>query len=79
LKTDMVLMTGDYLLWDPAAQEEVVQVLAGLRAPYGVFGCLGNHETITKTEESITRLFAAQGNSHPASGPSAHPIGRRPA
>ena len=61
LKTDMVLMTRDYLLWDPAAQEEVVQVLAGLRAPYGVFGCLGNHETITKTEESITRLFAAQG------------------
>jgi predicted MPP superfamily phosphohydrolase len=61
LKTDLVLMTGDYLLWDPAAQEEVVQVLAGLRAPYGVFGCLGNHETITQTEESITRLFAAQG------------------
>jgi predicted MPP superfamily phosphohydrolase len=34
---------------------------AGLRAPYGVFGCLGNHETETQTEESITRLFAAQG------------------
>jgi hypothetical protein len=61
LKTDLVLMTGDYLLWDPAAQEEVVKALAGLRAPYGVFGCLGNHETITRTEESITRLFAAQG------------------
>jgi predicted MPP superfamily phosphohydrolase len=61
LKTDSVLMTGDYLLWDPAAQGEVVQALSGLRAPYGVFGCLGNHETITQTEESITRLFAAQG------------------
>jgi predicted MPP superfamily phosphohydrolase len=61
LKTDLVLMTGDYLLWNPAAQEGVVQALAGLRAPYGVFGCLGNHETITQTEESITRLFAAQG------------------
>src|SRR6266852_2331818 len=47
-----------YLLWDPAAQEEVVQVLAGLQAPHGVFGCLGNHETINQTEESITRLFA---------------------
>ncbi len=45
LKTDLVLMTGDYLLWDPAAQGEVVQALSGLRAPYGVFGCLGNHET----------------------------------
>src|SRR6266849_2498434 len=60
LKPDLVLMTGDYLLWDPAAQGEVVQALAGLRAPYGVFGCLGNHETITQTEESITRLFAAR-------------------
>jgi len=61
LETDLVVLTGDYLSWDPAAQGEVVQALAGLRAPYGVFGCLGNHEVITETEESITRLFAAQG------------------
>jgi len=61
LKPDLVVMTGDYLLWDPAAQGDVVQALEGLRAPYGVFGCLGNHESITDTEESITRLFAAQG------------------
>ena len=54
-------MTGDYVAWDPAAQGEVVQALAGLRAPYGVFGSLGNHESITETEASITRLFAAQG------------------
>ncbi len=61
LKADLVAMTGDYLGWDPAAQSEVVQVLAGLRAPHGIFGCLGNHEAITQTEQSITGLFAAQG------------------
>jgi len=61
LEADLVVLTGDYVSWDPAAQEEVVQALAGLRAPYGVFGCLGNHEVITETEDSITRLFAAQG------------------
>jgi len=61
LEADLVVLTGDYVSWDPAAQEEVVQALAGLRAPYGVFGCLGNHEVITQTEESITRLFAAVG------------------
>jgi predicted MPP superfamily phosphohydrolase len=61
LKANLVVLTGDFLGWDPAAQGDVVQVLAGLRAPYGVFGCLGNHETETQTEESITRLFAAQG------------------
>jgi predicted MPP superfamily phosphohydrolase len=60
LKPDLVVLTGDYLGWDPAAQGEVVQALAGLHAAYGVFGCLGNHETITQTEESITRLFAAR-------------------
>jgi uncharacterized protein len=60
LKPDLVVMTGDFVSWDPAAQGEVVQALAGLRASYGVFGSLGNHESITDTEESITRLFAAQ-------------------
>ncbi|HSB12043.1 MAG TPA: metallophosphoesterase [Blastocatellia bacterium] len=61
LKADLVVLTGDYLAWDPAAQGEVVQALAGLKAPFGVFGCLGNHESELQAEESITRLFAAQG------------------
>ncbi len=61
LKADLVALTGDYVSDDPAAQGEVVQALTGLRAPYGVFGCLGNHEFYTETEDSITRLFAAEG------------------
>jgi predicted MPP superfamily phosphohydrolase len=61
LKADLVVLTGDYVSDDPAAEGAVVQALAGLRAPYGVFGCLGNHEIYTETEESITRLFAAEG------------------
>ena len=60
-KPDLIVMTGDYLSWDTAWQGKVVEALAGLRAPYGVFGSLGNHESITHTEESLTRLFAAQG------------------
>ena len=58
LKPDLIVMTGDFVAWDPEAEGEVVQALSGLRAPYGVFGCLGNHETETSTEDSITRLFA---------------------
>ncbi len=61
LKPDLIALTGDYVAWDPEAQGEVVRVLAGLRAPYGVFGCLGNHEAEVEIEESITRLFASQG------------------
>jgi predicted MPP superfamily phosphohydrolase len=61
LKADLVVLTGDYLSDDPEAEEEVVQALAGLRAPSGVFGCLGNHEIYTETEDSITRLLGAVG------------------
>ncbi len=60
-KADLIVMTGDYISWDPEAQGEVVQALAGLHAPCGVFGCLGNHEQESSTEGSITRLFAAKG------------------
>jgi predicted MPP superfamily phosphohydrolase len=61
LEPDLIALTGDYVCWDPEAQGEVVRVLAGLRAPHGVFGCMGNHEADVGIEESITRLFAAQG------------------
>jgi uncharacterized protein len=61
LEPDLIALTGDYICWDPAAQGEVVRVLAGLRAPHGVFGCMGNHEADVGIEESITSLFAAQG------------------
>jgi predicted MPP superfamily phosphohydrolase len=60
-KPDLVVLTGDYITWDPQAEGEAVRALAGLRAPHGVFGCLGNHEQEGEIEESITRLFAAQG------------------
>jgi predicted MPP superfamily phosphohydrolase len=61
LEPDLIALTGDYICWDPEAQGEVVRVLAGLRASHGVFGCMGNHEADVGIEESITRLFAAQG------------------
>ena len=61
LKADLVALTGDYVTWDETGQGAVVEALSGLKAPFGVFGCLGNHEWLTETEASITRLFAAQG------------------
>lgn len=61
LKPDLIALTGDYIAWDTEQQGEVVRTLAGLRAPFGVFGCLGNHEEESGTEDSITRLFTAQG------------------
>jgi predicted MPP superfamily phosphohydrolase len=61
LKPDMVVLTGDYINWDPSTQGALVQALAGLKAPYGVFGSLGNHETWYEVEDSLLRLFAARG------------------
>jgi len=61
LKPDLVALTGDFVTWDPSTQRAVVEALAGLKAPFGVFGCLGNHEAWSGTEDSITLLFAQAG------------------
>ncbi|MGD0126295.1 MAG: metallophosphoesterase [Terriglobia bacterium] len=61
LKPDLVALTGDFVTWDPSTQSAVVDVLAGIKAPFGVYGCLGNHEMWAKVEDSITSLFAAHG------------------
>src|SRR5713226_2918767 len=61
LEGEMVVLTGDFVTWDAAAEGAVVQELSALKAPFGVFGCLGNHEIYTETQDSITRLFAAKG------------------
>jgi predicted MPP superfamily phosphohydrolase len=41
LKPDLVALTGDFLTWDESAQRAVVEALSILKAPFGVFGCLG--------------------------------------
>ena len=61
LRPDLVLLTGDFITWDPETQEPVVEALSGLKAPFGVLGCLGNHELWYEVEDSITRLFAGRG------------------
>jgi predicted MPP superfamily phosphohydrolase len=58
LHPDLVVLTGDFITWDPATQDDVVDVLAGLKAPFGRYGCLGNHELWADVEDSITEMFA---------------------
>jgi predicted MPP superfamily phosphohydrolase len=58
-KPDMIVLTGDFVTFDADTQFAVVEALAGLRAPFGMYGCLGNHDTWAGVEDSITRLFAA--------------------
>jgi predicted MPP superfamily phosphohydrolase len=60
LKADLIALTGDFVTWDASTQGAAVEALSGLRAPYGIYGCLGNHELWTHCQASITRLFARQ-------------------
>ena len=61
LKPDLVALTGDFVTWEGSPAGVVVEALAALKAPYGIYGCLGNHERWAHVEDSITRLFADRG------------------
>jgi predicted MPP superfamily phosphohydrolase len=61
LKPDMIVLTGDFLTFDPSPKKAVVGALSGLRAPYGVFGCMGNHDNWTDSEDALTELFGQAG------------------
>src|SRR5262249_40568542 len=60
-KADLVVLTGDFVTFDPMTEGAVVEALSGLRAPFGVYGCLGNHDMWTGVEDSITGLFRKAG------------------
>ncbi|MGP8244934.1 MAG: metallophosphoesterase [Bryobacteraceae bacterium] len=61
LQADLIVLTGDFVTFDPGTQYAVVEALAGLKAPFGVYGCLGNHDAWAGVEDSITELFRRVG------------------
>jgi hypothetical protein len=61
LKPDLTVLTGDFVTFDPSTQQPVVEALSGLRAPFGVFGSLGNHDAWSGVEDSIAELFRQAG------------------
>ncbi len=61
LKPDLIVLTGDFVTFDRRTAPAVVGALSGLRAPFGVYGCLGNHDTWAGAEDELTGLFAHAG------------------
>jgi predicted MPP superfamily phosphohydrolase len=61
LKPDLVALTGDFVTWDPATAPAVVNALSGLKARFGVFGTLGNHDAWAAAEDLLASLFAQCG------------------
>jgi hypothetical protein len=60
-KAEMIMVTGDFVTFDGNTQYAVVEALSGLHAPFGVYGCLGNHDAWALVEDSITDLLRRAG------------------
>ncbi len=60
LDPDLILLGGDYILRDAKYVKPCFEVLAGLKAPLGVFGVLGNHDHWHGLEETKAGFRAAK-------------------
>lgn len=60
LKPDLFVLTGDYVSHEREYIAPVAAALGKLKAKYGIFGCLGNHDHWTDAE-LVTHLFRGEG------------------
>jgi uncharacterized protein len=61
LTADIIMSTGDLLTGHGDPLAACVAELGRLRAPLGVWGCNGNHEIYTDTEDEAALLFRQHG------------------
>jgi predicted MPP superfamily phosphohydrolase len=61
LDPHLVALTGDFVTWQRDPLEACIEELAVLRAPLGVWGCNGNHETYAGKEARTAELFRQAG------------------
>ncbi len=61
LKPDLIALTGDFVASRPAEAAPCVETLAALKARYGIYACLGNHDAYAGIEEDLSRMFAEKG------------------
>ena len=60
LKPDMFILTGDYVSHETRYIAPVAKVLGKLRAEFGTYACLGNHDHWTDAG-SVTKHFRQEG------------------
>ncbi len=60
LRPDMFLLTGDYVSHEREYIAPVAAVLGKLKAKYGIYACLGNHDHWTDAN-LVTHLFRGEG------------------
>ncbi len=61
LGSDLIFLTGDFINIDRRLAKVCIDILSQLKARFGVYGCLGNHEVLTETEDYFGREFKKRG------------------
>ena len=61
LKPDLIALTGDFVATHSDQVAPFMRAMSSLKGRYGVFGCLGNHDMFTRSEEALARGFANAG------------------
>ena len=57
LNPDIVALTGDFVATKADQVAPFIRAISGLKAKYGVYGCLGNHDMFTDSEEDLETGF----------------------
>lgn len=55
LKTDLVVVTGDFVNSQTEEVYPFAEAFSELKAPFGVFGCLGNHDFFADNVEKVAQ------------------------
>jgi predicted MPP superfamily phosphohydrolase len=61
LRSDLTVVTGDFLTGRTDPLEKCIAELSRLRAPLGIWGCNGNHEIYADAEAATQTLFSRFG------------------
>jgi uncharacterized protein len=61
LRPDLIALTGDFVTKSHDEVLPCVETLAKLKARYGIFACLGNHDSYAGVADELTRLFGENG------------------
>lgn len=56
---DLIFLTGDFINLDRRLAGISIDILSQLKAPMGVYACLGNHENFTETEDFFDKGLKA--------------------
>jgi len=55
LKTNLVVVTGDFVNSQTEEVYPFIEAFSSLKAPYGVYGCLGNHDYFARNVELVAK------------------------